>query len=355
MQIIINQKIKKMKKFLLSIFTLTTMLNYAQNIFQESFATYISNAQLSGQGTWTNNSSSPGGLGPCTGAICQNARVVDQNIAASGYGSSTKAFSLTPDTDGCGRGFTPFTANGNLYVGMVINISGFTAGTSTDFFRVMSGSNSFTTFRMLVQPTSGSTYKIGIRKGDTGNTDAFTNSLNYGTDYLLIFKYTQAAGVNDDTITLYANANYAAGEAGNTASATNFAGNDQSGNIDRMSFRQNAGPGGMPTGKVSLVSVATTWETLSFNLSNNEFNGNTFTISSNEVNNGVLNIKSSIILENAILSIYDIQGRKIDTKSISLEEKINDIAINPIHNAGVYIVEITSGGNQRFTQKIVVK
>jgi hypothetical protein len=347
---------KKMKKFLLSIITLTATLTHAQNIFQDSFVTYNSNAQLSGQGTWTNNSSSPGGLGPCTGAICQNARVVDQNIAASGYGSSTKAFSLTPDTDGCGRGFTPFTSNGNLYVGMVINISGFTVGTSTDFFRVMSGSNSLTTFRMLVQPTSGSTYSIGIRKGDTGNPTVYSaNSYNYGTDYLLIFKYTQAAGVNDDTITLYANANYAAGESGNTASATNFAGNDQSGNIDRMSFRQNAGPAGMPTGKVSLVSVATTWEALTFNLSNNEFNRNTFAISSNEVNNGVLNIKSSITLENAILSIYDIQGRKIDTKSISLVENLNDIAINPINNPGVYIVEITSGNNQRFTQKIVVK
>ena len=346
-----------MKKFLLSIFTLTATFTHAQNIFQDSFATYNSNAQLSGQGTWTNNSSLPGGLGNCSGgALCQNARVVDQNIAASGYGSSTKAFSLTPDTDGCGRGFTPFTSNGNLYVGMVINISGFTAGTSNDFFRVLSGGNFTTTFRMLVQPTSGSTYSIGIRKGDTGNPTVYTaNSYNYGTDYLLIFKYTQAAGVNDDTITLYANANYAAGESGNTASATNFAGNDQSGNIDRMSFRQNAGPAGMPTGKVSLVSVATTWETLTFNLSNNEFNRNTFAISSNEVNNGVLNIKSSIRLESAILSIYDIQGRKIDTKSISLVENINDVAINPVHNSGVYIVEITSGSNQRFTQKIVVK
>ncbi len=344
-----------MKKFLILIFTLTATLTHAQNIFQDSFATYNSNAQLSGQGVWTNNSSFPGGLGSCVGAICQNAKVVDQNIAATSYGSSIKAFSLTPDTDGCGRAFTPFTANGDLYVGMVINITN-AQSSPQDFFRVMSSGNLTTTFRMLVQPTSGSTYSIGIRKGDTGNPTVYTaNSYNYGTDYLLIFKYNQAAGVNDDTITLYANANYAAGEAGNTASATNFAGNDQSGNIDRMSFRQNAGPAGMPTGKVSLVSVATTWETLSFNLSNNEFNRNTFTISSNEVNNGVLNIKSGITLENAILSIYDIQGRKIDNKTISLEENINDIAINPIHNSGVYIVEITSGNNQRFTQKIVVK
>ena len=343
-----------MKKILLSIITLTASVSFAQNIFIDSFASYNSNAQLSGQGVWTNNSSLPGGLGGCTGFGCQGAQVVNQNISATGYGSSTKAFSLTPNTDGCGRAFTPFTANGDLYVGMVMNISSFTAGTSTDFFRVLSGGNFNTTFRMLVQPTSGSTYNIGIRKGDTANPTVYTaNSYNYGTDYLLIFKYTQAAGVNDDTITLYANANYAAGEAGNTVSATNFAGNDQAGNIDRMSFRQNAGPAGMPTGFVSLISVSTTWDGLP--LANQQFSKENFTIASNQVSQGVLNVKSNITLEKAILTIYDIQGRTIDTKNISLEETINDIAINPINNSGVYIVKITSGSNQRFTQKIVVK
>ena len=342
-----------MKKILLSIITLTASVSFAQNIFIDSFASYNSNAQLSGQGVWTNNSSLPGGLGGCTGFGCQGAQVVNQNISATGYGSSTKAFSLTPNTDGCGRAFTPFTANGDLYVGMVMKISSFTAGTSTDFFRVLSGGNFFTTFRMLVQPTSGSTYSIGIRKGDTGNPTVYTaNSYNYGTDYLIIIKYTQAAGVNDDTITLYANANYAAGEAGNTVSATNFAGNDQAGNIDRMSFRQNAGPAGMPTGFVSLISVSTTWDGLP--LANQQFSKENFTIASNQVSQGVLNVKSNITLEKAILTIYDIQGRTIDTKNISLEETINDIAINPIRNSGVYIVEIKTDANKRFTQKIIV-
>lgn len=344
-----------MKKILLSILTLTASVSFAQNVFLESFGTYNSNAQLSGQGVWTNNSSLPGGLGSCVGALCQNAQVVDQNMSATGYGSSTKALSLTPNTDGCGRAFTPFTANGDLYVGMVMNISGFTAGTSTDFFRVLSGGNFFTTFRMLVQPTSGSTYSIGIRKGDTSNPTVYTaNSYNYGTSYLIIFKYSQAAGVNDDTITLYANANYAAGESGNTVSATNFAGNDQSGNIDRMSFRQNAGPAGMPSGFVSLISVSTTWDGLTFNLANEQFNKETFTIASNQINQGILNVKSSITIDKAALKIYDIQGRTIENKSISLEENINDIAINPIRSAGVYIVEISTENNQRFTQKIFV-
>lgn len=344
-----------MKKILLSILTLTASVSFAQNVFLESFGTYNSNTQLSGQGVWTNNSSLPGGLGSC-GALCQNAQVVDQNMSAAGYGSSTKAFSLTPDTDGCGRAFTAFTANGNLYVGMVMNITNVISGTPNDFFRVLSGGNYTTTFRMLVKPTSVSTYSIGIRKGDGSNPTVYTaNSYNYGTSYLVIFKYTQSsAAANDDTVTLYANANYAAGEAGNTVSATNFAGNDQAGNIDRLSFRQNIAAVGMPSGYVSLISFSSTWEGLTFNLSNEQFNKNTFIISGGEVNNGILSVKSNLTLENAKLSIYDIQGRIIDTKSISLDETINDIAINPIRSAGIYIVEITAENNQRFTQKIVV-
>lgn len=344
-----------MKKILLSAFVFITTLTYAQNIVQESFTSYNSNAQLSGQGSWTNNSSLPGGLGTCVGALCTNARVVDRNMSSGTYGSSTKAFSLTPDTDGCGRSFTPFTDNGDLYVGMVINIT--SAQTSPiDFFRVMSGGNLTTTFRMLVQATSGTTFNIGIRKGDTANPTVYTaNSYNYGTDYLVIFKYTQASGVNDDTITIYANADYAAGESGNTVSATNFAGNDQSGSIDRMAFRQNAGPAGMPIGFVSLVSVAKTWETLTFNLSNNNFNKNTFSIVSNQATNGILNIKSGMALDNAMLAIYDIQGRKVVSKTTDLTESDNEITINPIRNAGVYILEITSENNQRFTQKILVQ
>ncbi|MDI9257878.1 T9SS type A sorting domain-containing protein [Flavobacterium sedimenticola] len=344
-----------MKKTLLPIIALITLSCSAQNIFHDDFSNYTSNIQLSGQGVWTNNSSLPGGLGNCVGALCQNAKVVDQNISATAYGSSTKAFSLTPNTDGCGRAFTSFTSNGNLYIGMVINITN-AQSSPIDFFRVLSGNNFNTTFRVLVQPTSGSTYSIGIRKGDTSNPTVYTNeSYNYGTDYLLIFKYTQASGTNDDTISLYANANFAAGESGNIVSATNFAGNDQSGNIDRMSFRQNAGPSGMPTGKVSLVSVSTTWESLAFSLSNNDFNKNTFTVVGNQLTNGILNIKSDGIVENVTLTIYDLQGRKMVSKFISLQDTVNDIAVTPLRNTGVYVVELTSENNQRFTQKILVK
>jgi len=342
-----------MKKILLTIVTFASTFLFSQNVFQENFAGYTANAQLSGQGVWTNNSSLPGGLGTCVGLGCLNAFVVNQNIAAMGYGSSSKVFSLRPNADGCGRAF-PAVTSGDLYVGMVVNITA--AQTAPiDFFRVLSGGNFNTSFRVLVQPTGGSTFSVGIRKGDTSNPTVYTtNSYNYGTDYLLIFKYSQGAGVNDDTISLYANADYPAGESGNTVSATNFTGNDQAGNVDRLAFRQNAGPAGMPTGVVGLISVARTWETLTFNLSNNQFSKNTFAISGSNATNGILTVKSNTAVDKATLKIYTVQGSLLETKSISLNETINDIAINPIRSAGIYIIKISTDTNQRYTEKIII-
>jgi hypothetical protein len=80
-----------MKTKLLLTCLLSSYFLTAQNLFQESFSSYNSNAQLSGQGVWTNNSSLPGGLGTCVGASCANARVVDQVIGVVAYGSSPKA------------------------------------------------------------------------------------------------------------------------------------------------------------------------------------------------------------------------------------------------------------------------
>ena len=138
------------------------------------------------------------------------------------------------------------------------------------------------------------------------------------------------------------------------ANVTIAGGTDNTGTIKALNFYLNTSQG-IPTGKAGLVSVSSTWAGLTFNLSNSEFNKNTFSISSNEANKGVLSIKSNLTLENATLNIYDIQGRKVETKIISLQETVNDIAINPIRNAGVYIVEIFSETNKRFTQKILVQ
>ena len=339
-----------MKKILLSIITLSCVVTYGQNIFRENFSTYTTGQQLSGQGVWTNNSSNPGGLGTCTGATCANAKVLATAINFGSYGSSPNSFEIKPDTDGCGRQFTPATG-ADTYFGMVLNISNAPISSPTDFFRVMAGSNTNIAFRVTLQTFGSGYYYVGITKG-TGSI-VYSTALNTNTSYLVVLRYTKAAGTNDDVLRMYINPFLNSSEPAMPDYGTTN-GTDATGNIDRLTFRQNYFTG-LPTGRVGLVSVSNSWNTLSFpTLETDSFTKDTFAISSSEVDHGILNIKSSVIFENASLKIYNIQGSLIETKSISLNEAINDIAINPIRSAGVYIVEITSDTNQRFTQKILV-
>ncbi len=130
-------------------------------------------------------------------------------------------------------------------------------------------------------------------------------------------------------------------------------GADQSGSIDRLYVRQNW-TNGMPTGRLGLVSVSTTWAGLPFmELSADTFEKTTFKISANQANSGILSINSIFNLENVKLSIYDVSGKIVETKNITLSESNNSIAINPINNSGIYIVEMVVS-DKKYTQKISV-
>ena len=338
-----------MKKILLSIFTLTVSLTYAQNVFQETFESYNTGVQLSGQGTWSNNTSN-GGLGSCAGAVCSNAKVLAQSISYIGYGSSNNSFEVTNNVDSVGRLFTPVTS-GELYVGLVINLSNGSTS-SNDFLRVMSGASYNTTFRLTAKNAGGGSFYIGMSKA-SGVTVYSNTVYNFNSSHLIILKYSiSSAGVSDDVLNVYVDPTYNNGEP-TTPTLFSSSGTDNATSIDRISFSQQASSNN-PTGYAGLVSVAKTWADLTFNLSNSEFTKNTFIIVSNQVKNGLLSVKSNKYLENATLNIYDIQGKIVESKTISLQESVNDIAINPIKNSGVYLVEILSENNQHFTQKIIL-
>ena len=343
-----------MKQLLL----LTTLLSFgisnSQNLFQDNFNSYTSGIDLSGQGTWTNNSSLPGGSGTASMSGPGATKVVDVGMSYLNYGTSLKSRDIKINSDACGRAFTAVNS-GDTYFGMVLNLTAVQANNNSDFFRVMSGDNFFTSFR-LYAVSSGGGISFGIAKGANGNAITFTTSAyNLNTDHLLIFRYTQGTGASDDQVSLYVDPVYVDGLPASPTITTNI-GNDQVNTVglDRLNFRHNW-TNGMPTGGAGLVSVARTWAELTFQpLAINQFNKETFSISSSQATNGILNIKSSIIVENAKLKIYTIQGSLIENKTISLEENTNDITINPIQSAGVYIIEILSESNQRFTQKIVI-
>lgn len=340
-----------MKTKLILVAMMATCSAFAQNIFQDNFSTYSTGVDLNGQGTWSNNSSSPGGLGAAIGANPNNADVIATAVSFADYGSSANAIKISPDSDGCG---TPFTAvtTGDLYVGFVLNLSVAQANNNSDFFRVMSGSNFNTTFRLYATPAPGAFF-LGVSKGANGNQINFTsNALAYNQDHLIIVKYSQGPANNDDSIAVYVDPAFAGGQPA-TATITNNIGLDQAGNIDRLCFRQNW-TNGMPTGNAGLLSVALTWEDLGFSLGTRQFESNSIVVSSANARSGELTVQSNQPLENATLKIVALNGTVIENKTINIETSTNVIAINPIPTNGIYIVEIATSKGNSFTQKIMV-
>lgn len=333
------------KLLLLAFFNCFGLLS--QTIFQDNLSNYTTGQTLSGQGSWTNNSSSAG-TGSCAGALCTNATVLTPGFSYTNYGTSTKSLQLLADTDGCGTMFTPVTT-GDMYVGFMINVS--SAATSpNDFFRVNNGNSFVTGFRVFIKTVSGNTFSIGISKGGSGNAVVYTtNTYAFNQDCLLILKYSQLSGAADDILNLYVNPVIANGVP-STPDATTSSGTDQSGTIDRLVFRQNAAS--TPTGRAGLVSVAGSWTGLIFpNLSNNNFEKEIFTINSKNAKTGSITINSKISAENVSLSIFSLDGKLIENKNISLSNSENSVFINPIQNSGVYILSIKANGlnlNQKF-------
>lgn len=340
-----------MKKAAICILLLAFIKGYSQTILQDNLDNYPVNTQLSGQGTWTNNSSN-GGTGACTGALCVNAKVLTPGFNYLNYGTSTKSLQLLSDTDGCGTLFTPVTS-GDVYVGFMINVSS-AATNPNDFFRVNNGSFTTTTFRVFVKTVSGNTYSLGISKGAPGNATVYTtNVYSFNQDYLVILKYSQLAGAADDQLNLYVNPVMANGVP-TTPDATTNSGTDQSGNLDRLVFRQNTTAATTPTGRAGLVSVARSWTGLIFpNMAASTFSKAHFTINTKNAKNGVLQINAVEAIEKATLSIYNLEGKLLENKSITLLNTTNEIAIHPIANEGVYLVSIEANGAQ-YSQKVMV-
>lgn len=338
-----------MKKLLLYIGLLIFGLGNSQNVFHDNFNTYTVNTQLSGQGSWTNNSSN-GGTGSCTGALCTNAQVQTPGFNYLNYGSSNNSLQLLADTDGCGTLFTPVTS-GDMYVGLMVNLSS-SSTNPNDFFRVNNNNGFVTTFRVFIKTVTANSFSIGISKGGSGNAIAYTNSTyGFNLDHLLVLKYTQSSGAADDVLNLYVDPVMANGVPASPDATTN-SGTDQAGNVDRLVFRQNATA--TPTGRAGLVSVALSWTGLISSLTNAEFQKDSFAINTNEIKSGTLLIQSSKNIPTATMKIYDVEGKTIESKIISLSEEMNTIAINPIQYAGIYIVELTSN-ESKYNQKFIIK
>lgn len=339
-----------MKKTLVSFILLFSFVSNSQTIFRDDFSTYTSGQQLSGQGSWTNNSASAGGLGTCSSGVgCLNAKVLATPIAYNGYGSSANSVELKPDTDGCGTPFTAITST-NMYVSFIFNISNASV-TPTDFFRVMAGNNANVPFRVTARLLQPGFFNIGVSKG-SGGVLYFSGALAFNTTHLIVMRYTTNTGTADDAIRMYVNPSLSLGEPATADTGTTI-GTDVIGNIDRLAFRQNAFA--IPTGRAGLVSVAGSWSSLRFqNLDSKSFFNNSLKINSTNIKNGFIEINSNETMNNVKLKIFDIQGKILDNKIILITANENKITVNPINVSGIYILEITNEEGFKQTRKLFV-
>lgn len=342
-----------MKTKLLSLALAISASVCGQNLFQDNFSTYTTGVDLHGQGSWTHNSSLPGGLGAAIGAIPNNADVLASPLAYQDYGVSPNSVAISADSDGVGTAFTT-VSEGDLYVGFVLNLSAAQANNNSDFFRVMSGGNLNTTFRLYAINT-GFSYSIAVAKGANGNPLA-TSALSYGynEDHLVIVKYSQLPGANDDIVSLYVDPAYIDGVP-TAASAITNTGADQSGSIDRLSFRMNWS-NGMPTGKAGLVSVARTWEDLSFGpLATKTFQEDNLVIDSHQAQSGMLIVKSDLDMGEVTLKMIALNGAVIQNQKVILQSGINRINIPSIVSQGLYLLQIRTDSGNELVRKIVIQ
>ena len=351
-----------MKKTLLFFTLFSFTISFSQTIFQDDFSTYTIGQELNGQGVWTNNSASPNvGIGAClppTVDPCSNAKILNQAISYLNFGNAPKSLEIAPIKDGVARAITPMITGGDFYVAVVLNLSSAPATSPSDFFRINNGGNgtgSEVAFRMLVQD-AGFGYKVGIRKGASSNTTTYTTDLyNYNENVLIVLKYAQLVGANDDVLNVYVNPDFAAGEP-TTPSATTSNGFDQSGYIDRYIFRQNYNiVASMPTGFVGLASTSLNWEGLGFiSLGLNQINSeNAFVFSSNSQN--IVFIDSKLKIDNAIFKMYTITGTLIEDRKISISKGKSEITTLSTIKTGIYIIKLTDASGKNYTQKLIIQ
>ncbi|SHE61184.1 T9SS type A sorting domain-containing protein [Chryseobacterium takakiae] len=339
-----------MKKFLFMTCALMTQALSAQLLLNDDLST-LTTSQLSGQGSWTNSSSTNGG-GACAGFGCTNTQVAAFSQSYSNYGSAINSARTIPNQDAVGRNFTPMAmpADGNtFYFSFLVNASTVPSTTPGDFIRVLSGGSSNTAIRILFQNATGG-FRVGGSK-NTGTNTYSTTVLPLNTTHLVVVKYTYNPGsTTDDVMSIYLNPSSAA-EPG-TADLTISSGNDYAStlNLDRFFIRTNTTS--IPTSNITFFKAAKTYnELFSTVLGTSESlkSKKEVLILENPVN-GSLKIKLPEYYNSkkTTVTVFDTAGRKVIAEDYS--ENINVSYLQK----GFYTVEI-SDGKERFSSKLIKK
>ncbi len=329
-----------MKHLLLSFFLIVTFVSQAQ-LLKDNFSSYTVGNDLNNQGGWTNNSSNPGGLGNCVGAGCTNQKVTSATLSFPNYGTSSKAVAISPERDGCGRGWATAVTTGSFYVSFLVNFSdiacGGTCTNDVDYFRILHRGDNFTTIaRMFAKKTNSLSFQFGIEKGNNGAAARVyaTTSINFNTTHLVVMKYTFNTGTNsDDVVRLYINPDMSLPEP-STADITSNLGNDNNNNgaivLDAaaVSFRLNTA-GLVPVGSYSLISAATQWNQLSHTaaavtvIDTDLENVKVYAISAKQVVLQMNSNKTNMLT----IEVTDVNGRIVGRQIAKLQPGVNQFKI----------------------------
>ncbi len=339
-----------MRKFLFLACAFLAHSFSAQLLLNDNLST-LSASQLSGQGNWTNSSSTYGG-GACAGVGCTNTQVAAFSQSYPNYGSAINSAKTIPNQDAVGRNFTPMAmpADGTtFYFSFLVNASVVPTTTPGDFIRILSGGSFNTAIRILFQNATGG-FKIGGSKNSGTNTYS-TTVLPLNTTHLVVVKYTYNSGsTTDDVMSIYLNPSSAAEPA--TADLTISGGNDFAStlNLDRFFIRTNTTS--IPTANITSFKAGKLYSdlfTIVLGTSETANSKKDVKILENPVN-GSLKIKLPEYYNSkkTLITVFDAAGRKVVTESYS--ENINVSYLQK----GSYTVEI-SDDKQRFSAKIIKK
>jgi Secretion system C-terminal sorting domain len=181
---------------LLTLFVLLPVSFSSAQLFLENFD-YPVGDSLINHG-WTNHS------GSGTQLVVEAGSLTYTGYPNSGVGNSTIIAGGSGSREDIHADFTP-TADGSLYVAMLVNVS--TATTTGDYFFHLAPAFSTTFFkpRLFVKDDGAGNLQFGITKAQAAAVVYTTTPYLYNTTYVLVLKYEMPAGDSNDVGSLYIN------------------------------------------------------------------------------------------------------------------------------------------------------
>ena len=329
-------------------------LAQAQILFTDDLSAYTVATNLSGQGTWTNNSSTYGG-GSCTGFGCTSTAVQTGVLNYTNYisAATTKVAAVMPNQDAVGVPLATSLAmpsgGTTIYYSFLMNVSAVPTTTPADVFRGLSGGAFNTAIRMQLKSASGGFTIGGSKNGGTNLYSTTVYPLN--TTHLVIIKYTQnSASTSDDVLQFFVNP--LASAEPTTAAITINSGADYAATLtmDRFFLRTNTAA--VPTMNVGAFKVAQKYNDLWFSgtlATTTSTLSKVISIKENPVNDFLqINVDQTFNSKNSTVSILDASGKMVKTEKFS--ENINVKSLK----AGVYFVQI-KGGKDKYSLRFIKK